>query len=98
MAYLQNIHRFRSVAIIGIVAAHSLHNFTWAQGDLTFRVINSLANESSIWFFAIAGFLFLHLSKRFEYKSYLARKAKNVILPYLCVSIPALIGSLTFYD
>jgi surface polysaccharide O-acyltransferase-like enzyme len=98
MAYQKNIHRFRSVAIIGIVLAHSLHGFTWAEDDLRFRVLNTLANESSIWFFAIAGFLFQHLSGRFEYRGYLAKKAKNVLVPYLIISIPALIGSLAFYD
>ncbi len=98
MTHKNNIHRFRSIAIIGIVVAHSLHNFNWGQDSLSFRMLNVLANESSIWFFAIAGFLFQHLSARFEYRGYLAKKAKNVLLPYLVVSIPALIASLTFYD
>jgi peptidoglycan/LPS O-acetylase OafA/YrhL len=98
MQFLQNVHRFRSLAIIGIATAHVLHNFTWAADDLRFRAINCLANESSIWFFFIAGFLFQHLSHRFEYSTYLAKKAQYVVLPYLIVSIPALIGSLTFYD
>jgi surface polysaccharide O-acyltransferase-like enzyme len=98
MNYKNNIHRFRSIAIIGIVVAHSLHNFNWGQDSLSFRMLNVLANESSIWFFAIAGFLFQHLSGRFEYRDYLTKKAKNLLLPYLVVSIPALIASLTFYD
>lgn len=98
MTYKNNIHRFRSIAIIGIVVAHSLHNFTWAQDSLSFRMLNALSNESSIWFFAIAGFLFQHLSEQFEYRAYLTKKTRNVLLPYVCVSIPALIGSLTFYN
>jgi surface polysaccharide O-acyltransferase-like enzyme len=98
MTHKNNIHRFRSIAIIGIVVAHSLHNFIWSQNDLGFRMLNVLANESSVWFFTIAGFLFQRLGGRFEYRGYLTKKAKNILLPYVIVSIPALIASLTFYD
>ncbi len=98
MQYKNNIHRFRSIAIIGIVVAHSLHNFTWSQDDLSFRMLNTLSNESSIWFFAIAGYLFQHLSGTYRYRDYLIKKAKNVLLPYVIVSVPALIASLAYYD
>jgi fucose 4-O-acetylase-like acetyltransferase len=96
--FLNNIHRFRSLAIIGIVTAHCLASFDWTGHRLQFKLLNTLANESSIWFFFIAGFLFLHLSQNFRYREFLIKKAKYIILPYLVVSIPALIGSLAFYD
>jgi hypothetical protein len=98
MNYLENVHRFRTLAIVGIVIAHTLFNLSWAPHDSRFIVLNALANESSIWFFFIAGFLFRHLSKNFDFRFYLAKKLKYVLLPYLVVSIPALIASLTFYD
>ncbi len=96
--YLANIHNFRTVAILGIVGAHSLHNFDWGDDKILFRSFDALFNESSIWFFFIAGFLFQYLSRNFNTKNYYTSKIKNVITPYLILSIPALIGSLTFVD
>lgn len=96
--YLANIHNFRTVAILGIVGAHSLHNFDWGDREILFRSFDTLFNESSIWFFFIAGFLFQYLSKDFNTRSYYTTKIKNVITPYLILSIPAIIGSLTFVD
>ncbi len=96
--YLANIHNFRTVAILGIVGAHSLHNFDWGNDVILFRSFDTLFNESSIWFFFIAGFLFQYLSKKFNAKDYYITKIKNVITPYLILSVPALIGSLTFVD
>lgn len=94
--YLQNIHNFRTVAILGIVGAHALHNFDWSESILLFNSFDTLFNESSIWFFFIAGFLFQYLSKNYNTKKYYVTKIKNVIIPYLILSIPAIIASLTF--
>jgi hypothetical protein len=96
--YLANIHNFRTVAILGIVGAHSLHNFEFADTSLTFRIIDTICNESSVWFFFIAGLLFQHLSTNFQYSKYMKSKAQNVIAPYLILSIPALIASFTIVD
>jgi hypothetical protein len=63
-----------------------------------FNLIDSIVNQSSIWFFFIAGYLFQHLSGKFNTGSYYKAKVKNVIIPYLIISIPALIASLTFVD
>ena len=38
-------------------------------------------------FIFISGFLFQHLSKKFEYKNYLSKKWTNVILPYLFITV-----------
>jgi len=91
--YLNHIHNFRSFAICGIIAAHALHNFDWSSSQLTFDFFDSLFNESSIWFFFIAGFLFQYLSPKYNYKDYIIKKIKFVILPYILISIPALIAS-----
>lgn len=96
--FLTNVHRFRGLAIVCIVAAHALHNFDWTRSVLMFNLIDSIVNQSSIWFFFIAGYLFQHLSGKFNTGSYYKAKVKNVIIPYLIISIPALIASLTFVD
>jgi len=84
-------HVFRGVAIMLIVGAHTISALDWSGNHLTMRIIDALCNESSIFFFFIAGYLFQHLSARFTYKSYLTQKFKTVIVPYLLLSIPALI-------
>jgi len=94
--FQQHIHVFRGVAICLIVAAHSLPSFDWRSRPATFEVIDAICNQSSIFFFFIAGYLFQHLSSRFHYRNYLNQKVKTVILPYLLVSIPAIVISV-FY-
>lgn len=90
-SFQQHIHVFRGVAITLIVGAHTLPSLNWTDAPLTMRVIDALCNESSIFFFFIAGYLFQHLSARFRFSAYLKQKLKTVITPYLLLSIPALI-------
>lgn len=89
--FQQHIHVFRAIAIILIVCAHAVPSIDWTINPLLGRIIDGIANEASILFFFIAGYLFQHLSGRFQYVSYLQQKVKTVILPYLILSIPALI-------
>lgn len=89
--YQQHIHVFRGLAIMGIVTAHTIPSLDWSQSPLTGRFIDALVNESSVFFFFIAGYLFQHLSARFVFRHYLRQKFLTVILPYLILSIPALI-------
>lgn len=88
--FQQHIHVFRAIAIILIVSAHSIPSLDWSDSPLLARFLDGLANEASILFFFIAGYLFQHLSGRFNYRSYLLQKTKTVVLPYLIISIPAL--------
>jgi surface polysaccharide O-acyltransferase-like enzyme len=90
MSFRPDVHMFRGVAITGIVVGHFVDNFTWQDHSLLRGVLFSLVDESSIWFVFIAGFLFQHLSARYKTSSYLQNKWKNVIIPYLLWSIPAM--------
>lgn len=88
--FLSHIHNFRAYAIIGIVGAHSLHAFQWVDNPAAFRLFDTIFNQSSVLFFFIAGFMFQYLSQRFEKWNYWGKKIKNVIIPYLLLSIPAI--------
>jgi len=88
--YQQHIHVFRGVAIIFIVFAHTIPSLDWSDWPLTGKLIDAVANQSSIFFFFIAGYLFQHLSARFSFPQYLKQKLLTVILPYLVLSVPAL--------
>jgi hypothetical protein len=49
-------------------------------------------HNGSVYFVFIAGYLFQYLSNRYEYKSYLNKKFQNIILPYIFISIPAVVS------
>jgi len=87
--FLQNIHYFRGLAIVALVATHTLQNFTSTEESTLFHWMRAVFAEASIWFTFIAGFLFQHLSENYRTSRYLKSKANNVILPYLIISIPA---------
>ncbi|MCQ9377368.1 acyltransferase [Methyloversatilis sp. XJ19-49] len=87
--FLQPIHQFRAIAIVLIVGAHVLPVVEW-KSHLAERLVAGFTNESSTFFMFISGFLFQHLSQRFEYRRYLWTKFLNVILPYLLLSLPAI--------
>jgi len=94
MAFQQNVHNFRAFAILGVVGAHSLQNFYWEENSLLFQALDTLFNQSTIWFAFIAGYLFQALSARYSTKKYYGKKLSNVITPYLICSIPALAASI----
>ena len=89
--YQQHIHVFRGVAIILIVCAHTIPSLDWSASPVLGRIIDGLAHQRSIFFFFIAGYLVQHLSVKFDFKKYMAQKFKTVIIPYLILSIPAII-------
>lgn len=90
-SFQQHIHVLRGVAISLIVIAHTLPSLDWRASPRMEGWLDALGNQASIIFFFIAGYLFQHLSPRFHYRSYLWQKLRTVILPYLILSVPALI-------
>ena len=78
------------MAIIFVVAGHCLSLFNW-DGILSGGVLYSLMPNSTVFFVFIAGFLFQHLSGKFEYRDYIKKKSLNVLLPYLVLSLPVII-------
>jgi uncharacterized membrane protein len=88
--FLNYIHNFRGLAILFIVAGHVIWSLHW-KNDQPDKMAIILITNGTIFFVFIAGFLFQFLSQKYEYKKYLSKKIKYVIVPYLIVSIPALI-------
>jgi peptidoglycan/LPS O-acetylase OafA/YrhL len=87
-----SIENFRGLAIVFVMLSHveSLRQLR-VFGELAYFTIV----DATTWFVFISGYLFYYIEhKRFDYVSYLAKKAKYVILPYLVFSIPAIIAGL----
>jgi surface polysaccharide O-acyltransferase-like enzyme len=88
-SFLSEIHSFRAVAIIAVVMTHVVDLLAWpVPPSLTERLIYSVAGNGTVLFLFVAGFLFQHLSARFNYADYLRGKLRNVIVPYLVISLP----------
>ncbi|HYC01797.1 MAG TPA: acyltransferase [Azospirillaceae bacterium] len=88
--FLQYIHTLRGVAILLIVATHCMPVLDWTGHRQEFRAVDILTTNGTAMFVFISGFLFQHLSGRFDFAAYLRTKARYVLLPYLLVSLPAI--------
>ncbi|MEP3482155.1 MAG: acyltransferase [Fuerstiella sp.] len=94
--FLGYVHYFRAIAITYVVGGHAIDAFTWAESSQLERLLRILFCNGSTLFVFIAGYLFQHLSGRFVAGKYFRSKLKNVILPYVVVSIPAIIVFVAF--
>lgn len=86
---LNYINVFRGLAILLIVVGHTMqigNPGTWVN-NIAFEIFTG----GTALFIFISGFLFQHLSDRYEYKTYLKKKWTNVILPYIITAIPGII-------
>ncbi len=92
--FLNYIHYFRGFAILIILGIHVRMVYPWADDDFSKQLLITLLDNGTVLFVFIAGFLFQYLSHKFEYLPYLKRKFKFVVLPYILVSLPAIINRL----
>ena len=86
--FLRYVHNFRAVAIVIIVAGHAVVTLGRDAQPAQMDFLLDLLDNGTVLFVFIAGFLFEHLSRKFEYRSYLRKKLLNVIVPYLLISAP----------
>lgn len=88
--FLRHVHNFRGLAMLFIVLSHSLIG---ANADLTINhILLVFAQNSTVYFLIIAGFLFQHLLRKYEFKKYLKTKFKFIILPYLIATVVPIIS------
>lgn len=84
-SFLNYINVFRGLAILLIIAGHTMQ--FGENSSLIHKINCEIICGGTALFIFISGFLFQHLSNKFEYKSYLKKKWINVILPYFITSI-----------
>lgn len=90
---LNYINVFRGLAILLILAGHTMQ--IGAKGSWINNIFFEIWAGGTTLFIFISGFLFQHLSYKFEYKDYLKKKWFNVIIPYMITAIPGIL--LCFY-
>ena len=91
---LNYINVFRGLAILLIVAGHTMQ--FGESGSLTERISFEVFCGGTALFIFISGFLFQHLSGKYEFKNYISKKWTNVILPYLWTAIPGILFCFIF--
>ncbi len=85
--YINSINYFRGIAILFIVFGHCLHIADFKYESLLGNTIYNLTLGGTSFFVFISGFLFHHIFyKKFIYRSFMLRKIKYVLLPYLILS------------
>jgi len=83
--FLNYINVFRGLAILLIIAGHTMQ---FGESSTLIHKINcEIVCGGTALFIFISGFLFQHLSSKFEYKTYLKKKWTNVVMPYFLTSI-----------
>lgn len=88
-SFLNYINIFRGLAILLIIMGHTMQ---FGQEKSLIHLINcEIFCGGTALFIFISGFLFQHLSSKFEYKNYLSKKWLNVIIPYFITAIPGII-------
>jgi len=95
--WINSFNNFRAIAIVFIVAAHS-YGISGVQrtGFFDYFISNVIAGGTSLFVF-ISGYLFYEVFyKKFDYISFLKKKANNVLLPYLFLGITPILVYLVF--
>jgi len=76
---------FRAIAILFIVAGHSLTG--WNIDTLPEKVFANIITGGTSLFVFISGFFFHHIFyKNFEYIIFMKKKIENVLVPYIVLS------------
>lgn len=97
--FLNSFAYFRAVAIFLIVVGHSLGILEKGSSSFVLGVINNLILGATALFVFISGYLFHHVFyKRYKYPKFLIGKMKNVLVPYLILSFPAILIYMYIHD
>lgn len=96
--YLSHLNSLRALAILLIVASHTIGFFSWADNRFTEAALKDFGANGAVIFLFISGYLFQHLSRKYTYSNYLTKKIKYVLIPYLVVSLPAVAYAVFWKD
>lgn len=87
--FYKDINLFRALAIVFVVSAHclSMPIFNFKNDSIQYHIIVYLFSGSTSFFVFILGFIFFaNYNSDFNYASFLYKKLKFVLLPYLIFS------------
>lgn len=86
--FLNSFNHFRAIAILFIVFGHTYGLGGLVPDSLLEKTIQNFITGGTALFVFISGFLFHHIFyKRYTFRSFMKGKIKNVLIPYLLLSI-----------
>ena len=86
--FLNSINNVRAIAIILIITGHCFDYSNFKIYSVSDKVFASLILGGTQLFVFISGFLFHHVySQNFSYKNFIKKKIRNILFPYLFLSI-----------
>lgn len=92
--FQHSVENLRGLSILFVVLSHITS--MRAVGPVG-EAMSFLFQDATALFVFISGYLFNYIEQdRFSYREYLIKKAKFVVLPYLILSVPAVLAGLVF--
>ncbi|WP_407309891.1 acyltransferase family protein [Pseudomonas sp. nanlin1] len=88
---LTHINWIRGIAIVLIVFIHMADGLVYNLGPVETIAISLLTKEATCIFVVVSGFFFQLNIDKYSYQVYLTKKINNVIIPYILISIPAIL-------
>lgn len=96
--YLNSFNYFRGLTIILIVAGHCYGIAGWHIDTFPERVVANIVTGGTALFVFISGFLFHHVFyPKYNYYRFIGKKIRNVLIPYLFLSIFAIAQALLLH-
>ena len=84
---LNSVNYFRGIAIFIIVLGHCYDLSRWEVSGNLEEIFYSISLNGSVYFVFISGFLYHYIFyHKFDFKKFMEKKAKHVLLPYLLFS------------
>jgi surface polysaccharide O-acyltransferase-like enzyme len=85
--YVNSLNYFRGISIIFIVFGHCLGLADFTSNSIIGDAIQNLTLGGTSFFVFISGFLFHHIFyKKYDFKKFMIKKTKYVLVPYLILS------------
>lgn len=88
---LRHINWIRGMAILLIVFIHMGGGINYVLDPAENMITDLLVKEATCIFVVVSGFFFQLNIDKYSYREYLFKKVTNVIIPYILVSIPAIL-------
>ncbi|MFM7186212.1 MAG: acyltransferase family protein [Armatimonadota bacterium] len=86
--FLPSLEAFRAIAIVCVVAGHSISSTGWIIDSTAEKFIANIILGGTNLFVFISGYLFHHVFKnRYTFIGFMQQKAQRVLLPYLFLSV-----------
>ncbi|TYK64771.1 acyltransferase family protein [Colwellia echini] len=86
--FLNSFNHFRAIAIIFIVAGHSMGLVNIPLESTFEKTLVNIISGGTFLFVFISGFLFYYVFyKKFQYRKFIVKKIRNIFIPYILLGI-----------